>query len=62
MVLEVEHLNVNYRGLKAVDDISFRSHPGKIVGVIGPNGAGKSTLVKAMLGLVSHRKWSCEVS
>lgn len=51
-MLEVQHLAVNYRGISAVEDVSFRLEPGQIVGVIGPNGAGKSTLVKGMLGLV----------
>jgi manganese/iron transport system ATP-binding protein len=51
-MLEVEHLAVNYRGVTAVEDVSFRSLPGQMVGVIGPNGAGKSTMVKAILGLV----------
>lgn len=52
LMLEVQHLAVNYRGVSAVEDISFRLEPGQIVGVIGPNGAGKSTMVKAILGLV----------
>lgn len=51
-MLEVKDLAVNYRGVTAVEDVSFRSLPGQIVGVIGPNGAGKSTMVKAILGLV----------
>lgn len=51
-MLEVKHLAVNYRGVTAVEDVTFCSLPGQIVGVIGPNGAGKSTMVKAILGLV----------
>lgn len=51
-MLEVEHLDVDYRGVVAVEDVSFRIFPGQMVGVIGPNGAGKSTLVKAILGLI----------
>lgn len=51
-MLEVQDLAVNYRGVSAVEDVSFRLEPGQIVGVIGPNGAGKSTMVKAILGLV----------
>jgi manganese/iron transport system ATP-binding protein len=51
-MLEVQHLAVNYRGVAAVEDVSFRLKFGQIVGVIGPNGAGKSTMVKAILGLV----------
>lgn len=51
-MLEVEHLDVNYRGIVAIEDVSFRAFPGQIIGIIGPNGAGKSTLVKAILGLI----------
>ena len=51
-MLEVDHLDVDYRGVVAVEDVSFRVSPGQMIGVIGPNGAGKSTLVKAILGLI----------
>jgi manganese/iron transport system ATP-binding protein len=51
-MLEVQHLAVNYRGLTAVENVSFYLEPGQIVGIIGPNGAGKSTTIKAMLGLI----------
>ncbi|HEY9853144.1 MAG TPA: metal ABC transporter ATP-binding protein [Leptolyngbyaceae cyanobacterium] len=51
-MLEVLNLAVNYRGISAVEDVSFRLEAGQIVGVIGPNGAGKSTMVKAILGLI----------
>jgi manganese/iron transport system ATP-binding protein len=51
-MLEVQNLAVNYRGVRALGNLSFRLEPGELVGVIGPNGAGKSTMIKAMLGLV----------
>lgn len=51
-MLEVQNLAVNYRGVCALENVSFRLTPGQLVGVIGPNGAGKSTMVKAILGLV----------
>jgi manganese/iron transport system ATP-binding protein len=51
-MLEVQHLAVNYRGLRALGDVSFSLSPGQLVGVLGPNGAGKSTMIKAMLGLI----------
>ncbi|MBF2017592.1 MAG: metal ABC transporter ATP-binding protein [Rivularia sp. T60_A2020_040] len=51
-MLEVEHLDVDYRGIVAIEDVSFRVTEGQMVGIIGPNGAGKSTLVKAILGLI----------
>lgn len=51
-MLEVKGLDVDYRGIVAVEDVSFRVYPGQMVGIIGPNGAGKSTLVKAILGII----------
>jgi manganese/iron transport system ATP-binding protein len=55
-MLEVQNLAVSYRGVCAVDRVSFAIEPGQLVGVIGPNGAGKSTLVKAMLGLIEPKR------
>jgi manganese/iron transport system ATP-binding protein len=52
IMLEVRHLAVNYRGVIAVEDVSFCLHAGEMVGVIGPNGAGKSSLIQAILGLI----------
>jgi manganese/iron transport system ATP-binding protein len=51
-MLEIQQLAVNYRGVRALEQIDFRINPGELVGLIGPNGAGKSTLLKAMLGLI----------
>jgi manganese/iron transport system ATP-binding protein len=51
-MLEIQQLAVNYRGVRALEQIDFRIEPGELVGLIGPNGAGKSTLLKAMLGLI----------
>ena len=51
-MLEVRHLFRSYRGIPAVEDVSFRIGPGEIVGFLGPNGAGKSTTVKIITGLL----------
>jgi manganese/iron transport system ATP-binding protein len=52
-MLEVQNLSVNYRGIRALEDVSLSLLPGELVGLIGPNGAGKSTLIKAILGLAA---------
>src|SRR5215469_5346389 len=51
-MLEVQHLFRSYRGIPAVEDVSFRIGPGEIVGFLGPNGAGKSTTVKIITGML----------
>lgn len=51
-MLDVQHLSVNYRGIRALENVSLSLGAGELVGLIGPNGAGKSTLIQAMLGLI----------
>jgi manganese/iron transport system ATP-binding protein len=51
-MLQVQHLSVNYRHVKALQEITFNLPEGTLVGLLGPNGAGKSTLIKALLGLI----------
>ncbi|MCD4828661.1 MAG: ATP-binding cassette domain-containing protein [Candidatus Cloacimonetes bacterium] len=38
--------------LKAVDDISFTSHPGRVFALLGPNGAGKTTTLRIISALL----------
>jgi len=42
----VDRLSKVYGEQKAVDEVSFKAEPGKILGFLGPNGAGKSTTMK----------------
>ena len=49
--LRVEHLSRHFRGVKAVDDVSFTVAPGETVALVGPTGAGKSTLIQLLSGV-----------
>jgi ABC-2 type transport system ATP-binding protein len=50
--LEIQRLTKRYRGVLAVNDVSFEIAPGEILGYVGHNGAGKSTTVKMIIGLI----------
>jgi len=49
----VDRLVKLYKGVAAVDGISFRLAPGSITGLLGGNGAGKTTTIAMIMGLVT---------
>lgn len=51
-MLDVQGLSKRYRGLPALDNMSFRVGPDEIIGYVGPNGSGKSTTVKIITDLL----------
>lgn len=52
-LLTVSGVSRSFRGLKAVDDVSFDVAEGTIQGIIGPNGAGKTTLFNVVAGAIA---------
>jgi ABC-type branched-subunit amino acid transport system ATPase component len=52
-LLEVANVSKSFRGLRAVDDVSFTVEEGTILGIIGPNGAGKTTLFNCVAGALA---------
>jgi ABC-type multidrug transport system ATPase subunit len=52
MVIEVKGLTKQFKGINAVNDLSFGVRPGEVYGFIGQNGAGKSTTIRMLLTLI----------
>ena len=53
VAISVRNLVVDYKYLRAVDNISFEAKAGEVTVVIGPNGAGKTTAVRVLTTLLS---------
>jgi branched-chain amino acid transport system ATP-binding protein len=50
-VLELDHVTIQFGGLRAVGDLCLKIEPGELVGLIGPNGAGKTTVFNLITGV-----------
>jgi branched-chain amino acid transport system ATP-binding protein len=52
-LLSVDRVSKRFRGLLAVDQVSFTVAAGDLLAVIGPNGAGKTTLFGMIAGALT---------
>ncbi|MCC5576572.1 ATP-binding cassette domain-containing protein [Microtetraspora sp. AC03309] len=50
-MIEFRNVSKIYKGVKALDDVSFTVEAGSVTGFLGPNGAGKSTAMRILVGL-----------
>ena len=50
-LLHLEHVTMQFGGLKAVADFDLQIGKGELVGLIGPNGAGKTTVFNVITGV-----------
>ena len=51
-MLELRNVSKRFRGIPAVEGVSFTARAGEITGYLGPNGSGKSTTMKMITGLI----------
>jgi ABC-type multidrug transport system ATPase subunit len=45
----------------AVQELTLRLAPGRVLGLLGPNGSGKSTTLKALAGLIAPSAGTCRI-
>lgn len=60
--LSVSNVNVDFSGIKALQNISFSIAAGEKVGVFGNNGSGKSTLCDVICGIIQPDDGSMEIN
>ncbi len=49
-MLELNNISVQFGGIKALKDVSFKVEKNSLFSIIGPNGAGKTTLLNVISG------------
>ncbi|MAH88802.1 MAG: ABC transporter ATP-binding protein [Pelagibacterales bacterium] len=49
-MLELKNISVQFGGIKALNDISFKIEKESLFSIIGPNGAGKTSLLNVISG------------
>ncbi|WP_413374755.1 ABC transporter ATP-binding protein [Alkalihalobacillus sp. 1P02AB] len=52
MLVQVQELMKEFKGEKAVKELSFQIKKGKCIALLGPNGAGKTTTLNMLAGLL----------
>ncbi len=55
-MLEMNHITKQFPGVLALDDVTLKADPGRILALIGINGAGKSTLMNILGGILKQDK------
>ena len=51
--LECKDLSKRFGAVQALEGVTLRVAPGRVVGLLGPNGSGKTTLIKLANGLLT---------
>jgi ABC-2 type transport system ATP-binding protein len=61
-ILTFEDVRLSFKGVKAIDGVSFSVGRRELFAVIGPNGAGKTTLLSILAGIQKPDEGSVETA
>ena len=57
-----KEMNTKTKTIKAVDNLSFQCHPGRVYSLLGPNGAGKTTTLRMIATILKPTSGSIYVN
>jgi ABC-2 type transport system ATP-binding protein len=60
-MITITNISKKYKGIPAIESISFELNAGEVVGFLGANGAGKSTTMKILTGVLQPDRGSVTV-
>ena len=60
-IVELEHINKSFAGVKVLKDVKFNLKSGEVMALLGENGAGKSTLMKILSGVYTRDSGTLKV-
>ena len=61
-MIEIKSVSMYYGKTVALEDVSFVSEKGRILGLVGPNGAGKTTLMRILTSFLYPTKGTAVVN
>ncbi len=61
-ILAVSGLHLTFKGVTAIDDVSFAVQPGEMFAIIGPNGAGKTSVFNCISGVYQPQHGRISIS
>jgi branched-chain amino acid transport system ATP-binding protein len=50
-ILKLRDVSLSFKGIKALNNLSFDVEQGEVCALIGPNGAGRSSLLNVINGV-----------